>query len=138
MRDILDEMIQLNKSISEDKRKLQAINTTMYDLKGKNQDLSGVHASRRDAYLNVDKTIDTKEILKNRIKDNSKSLDILKKDLINNLKSINDDLMIDIMYLRYIDFFTWSSICKILNYSRSRIFQKHNHCIYLLNKNKKD
>lgn len=139
MNDKLNRIIYLNKSISEDIEKLKAINITMYDLKNNGQDITGITSGVKDNYISIDKSIDTKDIIKKRIDSNNKDLNILKKDLINRLDKVDDDLMIDIMYLRYIDFFTWSRICKILNYSRSRIFQKHNECVRLIyNSNKKD
>lgn len=128
----LNKMIYLNKSILKDKRKLKAINETMYDLKSKKNDITGVYSGKKAPFLSVDKDIDTKSMIEARIKNNNRDLDILKKDLIKKLDNIDDDLMHDIMFLRYIDFFSWSKILKVLNYSRSRIFQKHNECIILL------
>ena len=141
MNEDLNKMIYLNKSILRDKQKLKAINVTMYDLKSKENNLTGVYSGVKDVFFSVDKDIDTKAIIKARIENNNQALDILKKDLIKKLDNVDDDLMVDIMFLRYIDFFSWSKICKILNYSRSRIFQKHNQCINLIsninnNKNK--
>lgn len=139
MNEKLNKIIYLNKSILEDAEKLKAINMTMYDLKHSGNDLSGVPSSIKDNYTTIDKSIDTKDIIKKRIDINNKDLNTLKNDLIDRLDKIDDNLMIDIMYLRYIDFFSWYRICKILNYSRSRIFQKHNECVRLIyNNNKKD
>lgn len=132
MNEKLNKMIYLNKRISRDQQKLKAINATMYDLKSKENNITGVYSGRKDVFLSVDKDIDTKAIIKARIENNKRDLDVLKKDLIKKLDNIDDDLMRDIFFLRYIDFFSWSKIFKVLNYSRSRIFQKHNECIKLL------
>ena len=141
MNEDLNKMIYLNKSILRDKQKLKAINVTMYDLKSKENNLTGVYSGVKDVFFSVDKDIDTKAIIKARIENNNQALDILKKDLIKKLDNVDDDLMVDIMILRYIDIYSWSKICKILNYRRTRIFQKHNQCINLIsninnNKNK--
>lgn len=128
----LNKMLYLNKSILKDKRKLKAINATMYDLKSKKNDITGVHSGKKDPFLGVDKDINTKSMIEARIKNNNRELEVLKKDLIRKLDDINDDLMRDIIFLRYIDFFCWAKIFKILNYSRSTIFQKHNECVKLL------
>lgn len=63
--------------------------------------------------------------LQNEIKDELKKLVKLKKECKNYIDSLNDPLLIGILYKRYFEYKTWEKIAEELNRSRQWITKKH-------------